>query len=74
MEELIEQEKRKFGRRLKFLRKERKLTQVDLEVLTGINHGDISRVESGKRNIELISIIKFATALNVETKMLFDYD
>lgn len=64
-EELYKEEIKKFGLQLKDLRKKRKKTQLDLEVATGINHGDISRIENGKINIEFYTMIKLATALDV---------
>lgn len=35
--------------RLKDLRKERRLTQVQMQELTGIDQSDYSKIESGKR-------------------------
>jgi transcriptional regulator with XRE-family HTH domain len=63
-----------FGKRLKQIRKHKGKTQLDIEVYTGINNGDISRIENGKTNIEFITIAKFAEALNVEMYDLFHYD
>lgn len=71
-EESLE-ELEKLGKRIKQLRKFRNLTQVDLEVISGINNGDISRIEHGK-NIALKSLFKLASALQVKTKELFDYE
>ncbi|PSL43326.1 helix-turn-helix protein [Chitinophaga niastensis] len=61
----------KLGKRLQQLRKERKLTQMDMEVRSGINNGDISRIENGQKNIEFHSIVKLAAALEVELYQLF---
>lgn len=35
--------------RLRDLRKERKLTQIQMQLLTGIDQSDYSKIESGKR-------------------------
>jgi len=59
------------GKNLKRLRKERKLTLVDLEVATGINNGEISKIERGLKNLELITINKLAEALKVDMFELF---
>ncbi|SFP79680.1 Helix-turn-helix [Parafilimonas terrae] len=50
----------------KSLRKKNKMSQLDLEVATGINHSDISRIENGKLNIEFFTMVKLAAALNGE--------
>lgn len=63
-----------FGKRLKQLRKEKGKTQLDIEVATGINNGDISRIENGKTNIEFITIAKLAEALDVEMSDLFYFE
>ncbi len=72
--EEFNQELKKLGIRLRQLRKHRKLKLLDLEVLSGINDSDISRYESGKENIEFITIFKLAKALEVEVKFLTEYD
>ena len=59
------------GKRIRYFRKRNKLTQVDLELKTGINNGDISRIENGQKNIELYTIVKLAEALEVELIDLF---
>lgn len=61
----------KLGKRLRQLRKEKKLTQLDLEVRSGIDHGDISRIENGQKNIEFHSIVKLAEALEADLYQLF---
>jgi transcriptional regulator with XRE-family HTH domain len=63
-----------FGKRFKQVRKEKGKTQLDIEVATGINNGDISRIENGKTNIEFITIAKLAEALEVEMFELFHFE
>lgn len=63
-----------FGKRFKQVRKEKGKTQLDIEVATGINNGDISRIENGKTNIEFITIAKLAEALGVEMIDLFHFE
>lgn len=62
------------GKRIFELRKINNQTQNDIEFLTGIDTGEISRYESGKRNITIKTICKFAFALNVHPKELFNFD
>jgi len=59
------------GKRLRSIRLRRKLTQVDLEIKTGINNGDISRIENGQKNLEFYTLVKLADALEVELTDLF---
>lgn len=61
----------KLGEHIRKLRKERKLTQLDLEVRSGIDNGDISRIENGQKNVEFHSIVKLAIALDVELHQFF---
>lgn len=60
-----------FGKRLRNIREAKKLSQLDLEVKSGINRTEISRIENGQKNIEFFTIVKLATALEVELKELF---
>ena len=62
------------GGRIKQLRKHRKLTLLDLEILSGINDSDISRYERGLENIEFYTIYKLAMALEVNVYHLTDYE
>lgn len=60
-----------FGKRIKALRKELDISQLDLELRTGINRAEISRIENGLNNIEFLTIVKLAAALKVELVELF---
>lgn len=53
--------------RLKQLRKERGLTQVKMQMLTGIDQSDYSKIESGKRYYTFEQCRRIAMAL--ETSM-----
>jgi transcriptional regulator with XRE-family HTH domain len=61
----------KLGRQIRKIRKQNNLTQVDLEIKCGINNGDISRIENGRKNLEFLTIVKLAEALEVELSQLF---
>lgn len=50
----------------KELRKKKNLTQEQLAVKTGIEKGQISRIENGKYNLTLATINKIATALGAK--------
>jgi transcriptional regulator with XRE-family HTH domain len=54
------------GERLRSLRKERLLTQVELSKMTGVAQDSISSLETGKRETHPGTIRKLAKALDVE--------
>ena len=56
--------------RLKQLRKERKLTQVQMQMLTGIDQSDYSKIESGKRYYTFEQCKRIALALNTSMDYL----
>ena len=53
--------------RLKQLRKARGYSQVKIQMLTGIDQSDYSKIESGKRNLSFEQCRRLAVAL--ETSM-----
>lgn len=71
MEKRYQNELTAFGQKVKNIRLEKGLTQLDLEIATGITEGDISRIENGKKNIEFITIVKLAVALEVNLSEFF---
>jgi transcriptional regulator with XRE-family HTH domain len=54
------------GGRLRSLRKERLLTQVELSEMTGVAQDSISSLETGKREAHPGTIRKLAKALGVD--------
>lgn len=62
------------GRRICELRLKNNQTQQDIEFLTGIDSAEVSKYESGKRNLTLKTLMKFASALQVHPKELFDFE
>ncbi len=56
--------------RLKQLRKERGLTQVRMQVLTGIDQSDYSKIENGRRYYTFEQCRKIALALNTSMDYL----
>ncbi|WP_416326760.1 helix-turn-helix domain-containing protein [[Eubacterium] hominis] len=62
----------RFGRNLRFLRKERCVTQIELAERTGLHQNYISEIEHGKRNITLRVMENIAMALGVQEKEFFN--
>ena len=56
--------------RLKELRKEKGYTQVKMQMLTGIDQSDYSKLESGKRYFTFEQCRKLALALNTSMDYL----
>ena len=56
--------------RLKDLRKERGLTQIQMQMLTGIDQSDYSKIENGKRYYTFEQCKRIALALNTSMDYL----
>ena len=56
--------------RLRELRKERRLTQIQMQMLTGIDQSDYSKIESGKRYYTFEQCKRIAIALNTSMDYL----
>ena len=62
------------GKRIMEVRKLKNLSPEKLGLLAGIDKADISKYESGKINLTLRTILKFAVVLQVHPKDLFDFE
>ena len=56
--------------RIKELRKERGYTQIKIQILTGIDQSDYSKIESGKRYFTFEQCRKIALALDTSMDYL----
>ncbi|MBQ3005275.1 MAG: helix-turn-helix transcriptional regulator [Clostridia bacterium] len=56
--------------RLRDLRKERGYTQIKMQILTGIDQSDYSKIERGKRYYTFEQCIKIARALDTSMDYL----
>lgn len=72
METLEKQIKKKFGNRLRELRKERGLSQEAFAFACGLDRTYIGGIERGERNPSLINMHKIAGALGMPVRELFD--
>jgi transcriptional regulator with XRE-family HTH domain len=61
-----------FGRRLRQLRLERRLSQEKLAELADVHRNYVGGVERGERNVSLLNIVKLAHGLNVRTAKLVE--
>jgi transcriptional regulator with XRE-family HTH domain len=63
------------GKRIRLLRMERGLCQVDIEKAAGVSRSHLSKIESGKiENPGLHTLEKIAEALKVSVSYLFHFD
>ena len=63
--------RKKFGKRLRVLRKSAQLSQEELGFKANIHRTYIGAVERGEQNVSLDNIYRLAKALKVELKELF---
>ena len=61
------------GSRIRYLRKQRGISQEKLALIAGIDRTYLAGIESGKRNATIISLEKIINALGVSMKDFFDY-
>ena len=72
MEKNFELEK-KFGTKLAYVRKSKKISQIKLAELVNMNFNYIGQIERGEANVTIRTIKTLANALDVEIKSLFDF-
>ena len=64
----------KLGKRIRTLRKERKLTQIQLGVLCNNYAEQIGRIERGELNVSVSTLNIIAKALKIKLPELVDVD
>ena len=62
------------GNRIRYLRKQKGLSQEKLALKAGMDRTYLAGVETGKRNATLTSLEKIGIALEIPLKDLFDFD
>jgi len=62
----------KVGKKIIKLRKEQKLSQVDLAFLCDFEKSNLRRIEAGKTNPTLTTLYKISKALDVDIRLLFE--
>ena len=64
---------KKFGAKLAYIRKSKKLSQMKLAEIVDMNFNYIGQIERGEANVTIQTMIILADALNIEMKELFDF-
>ena len=59
------------GMRIRYLRQQRKMSQLDLSIESDVNRNYISDLEKGRRNPTILVLNKIAIALNTDLSNLF---
>ena len=63
--------KRRFGARLRTLRKARKMSQEAVALAAGLDRSYLGRIERGEVNVSLVNIERIAAAIGVGVRELF---
>ena len=64
---------KKFGAKLAYIRKSKKLSQMKLAEKVDMNFNYIGQIERGEANVTIHTMKILANALDVEMKDLFDF-
>lgn len=63
-----------FGKHIRFLRKEKKLTMEKLAELANVEYTQIANIERGKTNTTISTAYALAKALSVSFEKLFTFE
>lgn len=63
-----------FGKRVRQLRKDQNITQDQLAFESELSREEISRIESGKKNVALETSLALAKGFCIPLKELFDFE
>lgn len=61
------------GKRIKELRVKHGMTQADLAYKSNMEESAFQRIETGRTNPSIKTLLKISNALNVEIKQLFNF-
>lgn len=74
LEDRVQYELKLLGQRIKYIRKKKDFVQLDLDVISMIDRGNISNYEKGRENLKFHTIVMIAKGLGIEIWELFDYN
>lgn len=63
----------KLGKRLRFLRLEKGMSQQELGLEAGISHAFVGFIENAKKDVTISNLYKISKALDVDITELFDF-
>ena len=63
----------RLGKRIKELREQNELTQLDIATHCDFEKTSISRIEAGRTNATVTTLYKISKALGIELKEMFDF-
>jgi len=66
--------KKEFGKKIKSLREKRKLSQLELAELVGVEVLAISQIENGKQFVKAETLESLKNALEISYPEMFDFD
>ena len=72
-EDFTIQARNEIAARFKKIREKRNLSLRQLEALTGIGHSWLGKLENGKVNFQIDSLVKLMEALQIQPKELFSF-
>lgn len=64
---------KKLGHRIKEVRESKELSQLDVASICDYDKTTISRIENGRTNITLKTLVTLAMAMEVDISQLFDF-
>ena len=65
---------KRMGQKIRDLRNDRAWTLYDMEALTDIDSGDLSKIESRHTNSRIYTIYKISRAFEISIDKLLDFD
>ncbi len=63
-----------FGKQLEKIRKSKNFSYRKMAQHCNVDYSDISKIEKGKINIQLLTIIELAKGLSIHPQELFDFE
>ncbi|MFN8296362.1 MAG: helix-turn-helix transcriptional regulator [Chitinophagales bacterium] len=63
----------RLGKRIKELREQKELTQLDIASSCDFEKTSISRIEAGRTNPTVTTLFKISKALDIQLKELFEF-
>ncbi|MBQ4645915.1 MAG: helix-turn-helix transcriptional regulator [Candidatus Gastranaerophilales bacterium] len=64
---------KKFGAKLAYIRKSKRLSQMKLAEIVNMNFNHIGQIERGEANVAIRTMKLLANALGVKLSVLFDF-